>query len=161
MNYSWKQIGDIMNNYNFIPMWYEKQQKEKKIKLLKNAAAIILFIDIVLFDLSYYGMHEINSIDKEIGKARDTMEAKYKQSNLKSRNISSLETLKKFYSYPYIYNKCSWINIKNKEVEAEIKIDSEDDYYNLIRFLDDTKGVKIKYISPVENNLMKLIIDLG
>lgn len=149
-----------MNNYNFIPMWYEKQQKEKKIKLLKNAAVIILFIDVSLFDWGYYGMQKIKSIDKEIGKVKDTMEVKYKQNTLKSKNISSLETLKNFYSYPYIYNKCSWINIKNKEVEAEIKIDSEDDYYNIIRFLDETEGIKIKYISPVENNLIKLIIDL-
>lgn len=149
-----------MNNYNFVPMWYEKQLRDKKIRFLKKAAAIVLFIDVALFDFAYFGMQKIKSIDKEISKINDARETKYKQNNLKYKNISSIETLKKFFSYPYIFNKCIGINVKGKEAEAEIKIDSEDEYYNLIRFLEETEGIKIKYISPVENNLMKLIIDL-
>lgn len=141
-------------------MWYEKQQKEKRIKLLKKAIAIILFIDVGLFDLSYFQLQKIKLMDKEINKFNEAREVKYKQKNLIPKNISALETLKNFYNYPYIYNKCNWINVKDKEVETEIRIESQEDYYNLIKFLDETERLKINYISPMENNRVKLIIHL-
>lgn len=141
-------------------MWYEKQQKEKKIKLLKKAIAIILFIDVGLFDLSYFQLQKIKLMDKEINKFNEAREVKYKQKKLIPKNISALETLKNFYNYPYIYNKCNWISVKDKEVETEIRIESQEDYYNLIKFLDETERLKINYISPMENNTVKLIIHL-
>jgi hypothetical protein len=146
-----------MNNINFLPEWYKHERVNKSKGIVGGFIIGFIILDIIFFIAILTGAKELSEKNRLIEDLKVNNKAQTTISNLViNKRIGVMTSYNELNRYRRNYDEINTIDITEREMIIEGKIEGKERYLELIKSIEEDRIFSVRNVFIIENKNNKI-----